>query len=521
MRPPLVRRDVSGVSEVVGTILILAMTVVLFSVIILWVTSFPTPVAQARLDVLSRMDPMYDAFGSEIGVNITLVHRGGESVEPVPTVIYVISQRGTNPPQTDRVLIHPYNPLLATPSGLLDGTDSVWDIGERWAYKNYLLRTSDVIRVSIVDITRSSVVWEGSMNAVQGARPPVFVNKWADGIYATEAVDPVQATMGFYVFAEVADPDGDLNPASVYATITGWYGSGTICESPLQMRDDGVAPDRFAGDGIFSLGGNVCMNAPYPPLGWAGSVILLNATDYAGHPVTNRLVLGVIQPSGGGGTTQTIPSELWQYIGFVQVRAEELWVTNLNNPYGTATRFPPYRISRDTLNQNGGPLFHINAANHGNRTIFVDGWTLMSFSKQTSASVFGIYIVRPVDRTRPCNAGGCAAYPGNAGTLNDFQYAQVFDVDPFDQEKGGTPTELLIAAKTAFKNDWPQSFVANNLFVTILISGMQGPNNMTYQQIINRWGPLYNPIDHLNDADLTTRTLWYAQIIPFIGMTVY
>ncbi len=108
-----------------------------------------------------------------------------------------------------------------------------------------------------------------------------------------------------------------------------------------------------------------------------------------------------------------------------------------------------------------------------------------------------------------------------ASRMTDSRLAQVFDVDPFDQEKGGAPTEMLIAAKTPFKNDWPQGFVTNNLFVTIFISGMMGPMNMTYQQIINRWGPTYNPIDHLRDVDPATRTVWYTQIIPFIGMTVY
>src|SRR5438093_3577177 len=44
----ILREDESGVSEVIDTILILAMTVVLFSVIIVWVAGIPTPAAQAR-----------------------------------------------------------------------------------------------------------------------------------------------------------------------------------------------------------------------------------------------------------------------------------------------------------------------------------------------------------------------------------------------------------------------------------------------------------------------------------------
>src|SRR3972149_5164434 len=213
------RRDVSGVSEVVGTSLILMMTVVLFSVIILCATSMPTPTGQPRLDILSRMDPIYSGLGLEIGVNITLVHQGGAALPPVPTIIYVTSQRGTNPPQTNTLILHAYDALLATPNGLQDGTDSRWDIGERWAYKNFALRSSDQIRVTIVDKVKSVIVWEGSMNALQGFRPPVFVDKWTDGIGSTDAGDPVQASMGFYLFARGSDPDNDVDTAPADAAI--------------------------------------------------------------------------------------------------------------------------------------------------------------------------------------------------------------------------------------------------------------------------------------------------------------
>ena len=134
----VVREDESGISEVIGTILILAMTVVLFSVIIIWVSSIPTPVAQSRLDVQSQMVPIY-ILGVETGVNITLTHLGGEALQPTPTVIYVTSERGSNPQKTDIVRLHLYNKLLGSPNGLVDGRDSVWSVGERWAYKNTTL----------------------------------------------------------------------------------------------------------------------------------------------------------------------------------------------------------------------------------------------------------------------------------------------------------------------------------------------------------------------------------------------
>src|SRR5256712_2451272 len=82
----ILREDESGVSEVIGTILILAMTVVLFSVIIVWVSAIPTPAAQARADMQSVMNPIYNPLGVEIGVNIMLNNQSGEAAAALPTI---------------------------------------------------------------------------------------------------------------------------------------------------------------------------------------------------------------------------------------------------------------------------------------------------------------------------------------------------------------------------------------------------------------------------------------------------
>src|SRR5256884_1713762 len=292
------------------------------------------------------------------------------------------------------------------------------------------------------------------MNAPAGTRPPVFVDKWTDGILTTEQIDPVQATQGFYIFAKVTDPDNDLNVNSVYVTITAWYGSGTACAAPQQMIDNGVSPDRIAGDKFSSFGGNACTNPPYPALRWAGSIILLNATDLKGHQTTTRLVLDVVAPlTGGGGNTGTIPSQLWQYIGYVQIRTGEVWVSNLTAPYNSPSTYQPYRVTRAQLNGNGGALFHYKMGNHGNTTIFIDGWSEAVFQNTQSASGAVAFIVAPCSTAIAANAGGVAPYPGTAGNINDFQYARpgvpaggsgrrpigVFAFNPVNHDTGETP----------------------------------------------------------------------------------
>jgi len=518
----VLHEDESGVSEVIGTIMILGITVVLFSTIILWVTSIPTPTTQTRVDMESTMNPVYSTSPpyNEIAVNITIRHLGGDSLTPLSTRIYVSSIRGGNPPVTDIAQLRMYNPFLATPNGLIDGNDAIWSAGERWAYKSFSILSTDQITVMIVDLTKSAVVWSSPINGAGGPRPPIFVEKWVDGVTSTSGIDPVQERLPFAVYARVIALDGNLNRNSVFMQMSIWFGTGSPCEKPIQMRDDGVSSDRVANDGIFSAGGtSPCF---MPSLFWDQSIILMNATDLAGRATSTRLVLSVGQQlSGGGGGGTTIPSQLWQYIGFIQIKAGAVWVTNLNNPYNSATTFQPYRINATTLNGNGGPLFHFKMENHGNRTIFIDGWTAGVFSSASKASVKGMYIVKPVDPNKPANAGGLAAYPGTTTNLVNFQYAQVFDVNLLDQETGGAPTEVLMAAKTAYNVDWPYSFLSDTLYLNILVSGMSGPQGMSYGQILTRWGATYNPYTHLNDADPTTRTQWYAQVIPFIGMVVY
>lgn len=528
----VLRDDDTGVSEVVGTILILAMTVVLFSSIILWVGSIPTPTVQPRVDLKPFMTPVFDGSGNEIAVNITLLHRGVESLNPAITLIFVTWTRGGGPPTTDRVILHTYDPLLGTPSGLLDGTNAAWDIGERWAYVNFLLRSTDDITVTVVDNAKNSVVWSSKITAPEGARPPVFVSKWAEDLTnrSQSQIDPIPLGAGFIVFARVVDPDNDLDPDSVYATLTIWFGVNDPCADPQPMRDDGVDPDRIAGDGTYTLGGIPCMNPPYPLLTWDDSVILLNATDAGGRETKTRMSLSVIEPFTGGGI-ETIPSQLWQYIGFIHVRAEEAWFTHMNEPTGTTNRFPLGRVQRSELNGGGGALFHLLMANHGNRTVFVDGFTAMSFRSASSSNVVTIYVVCPVptdpagnpkctvNPANPASSGGLDDYPGT-GAFTNFEYAQVLDINPFNQEAGGTPVDVMAFSRTRFECCLGTTWGADSFYPSILMSGISGPVNMTYQQIINRWGASYNPYTHLNDADPTTRTQWYAQVIPFIAMTV-
>src|SRR3989442_3970515 len=102
--------------------------------------------------------------------------------------------------------------------------------------------------------------------------------------------------------------------------------------------------------------------------------------------------------------------------------------------------------------------------NHGNTTIFIDGWSEAFFQNTQSASGAVAFIVAPCSTAIAANAGGVAPYPGSAGAISDFQYAHtglpaggsatsplpVFDINTFNPDTGGAPYRMLAYVTTAF-----------------------------------------------------------------------
>ncbi len=320
----VLRGDDSGVSEVVGTILILAMTVVLFSTIIIWVTNIPTPVANTRVDIIGTLAPLYvpQAGGTqkEAGDWINLTHQGGESLSVFSTYIYVVDQKaGSSTSSTDVVRLHLFkcttvcSGTTGTKNGLLDGTGGSWSVGQRFAYYSSNLSVSDTITVTIVDSSRGIVLWTSTLTAPVAQRPIVFLNVWASASLTQPTPITPLSGQAVYIFAQVLDPSGYSNIRSVYANLTALWGTPNTCAGPQKMYDDHTNGDQMAQDGIFTWARTNCA----AQISWDGSLVLFNATDIAGHVTSTRLQLHVLPgPSGGGsgglnGTTGRPPYLYW------------------------------------------------------------------------------------------------------------------------------------------------------------------------------------------------------------------
>lgn len=259
-----------GVSEVVGNILILAITVTLFSSIMYFVTSMPTP-----------NEEVYADFSSEIKINengtvtINITHSGGQALKSYRTQIYLFVN-GT--------------PRTLTFADSSPGLGDEWKTGETFSYTTPFVVTQDTsLSVMIVDTEANTVVWDSILKGHQTTYPPIIGER---GVNRTQLFAGDQ----FHFEVKVIDPDGDLNTSGVFMNA-----SSLGLSTAVSLVD----PD---GDGVF-------VSPDYTAqISWNGKQVKFWALDQEGHNSTGRYTLEVLSRTGGG-TTQYGP--FYNYTGYL------------------------------------------------------------------------------------------------------------------------------------------------------------------------------------------------------------
>ena len=198
--------DNKGVSEIIGTILMLAITVVLFSSIMVFVTNMPTPTAEPTVDFLSHLTVSTDPL---IPSSLTLTHNGGEPLNDYETTI---------------LLVIDGSPKSFFPTGIF--SDAKWSIGRTWtfnAFHNYPnFGTNTSLEAMIIDTKSNSQVWNSRISAGAGNNAPVILQRWTDSDTSTLTADPIiEGDVGFSLFVRVTDADNNLLNVTVDASSIG------------------------------------------------------------------------------------------------------------------------------------------------------------------------------------------------------------------------------------------------------------------------------------------------------------
>lgn len=184
-----------GVSDVVGTILLLALTVTLFSSIFFFVSTFPAPTPQPVNQFSASLT--YDSTGTHI-VGVSILHLAGPAVSGNAQV-YLYSSRQPSA----------FTTPFTVSSGL--GNAAVWNLGQTWVkdITSYNLVAPDNITVSVV--TTSQLLFRVTLPGPQPSTLPTFVNV---------AISPSQPSVGgaFTISAQIQDTN--LKAGSVFVNLS-------------------------------------------------------------------------------------------------------------------------------------------------------------------------------------------------------------------------------------------------------------------------------------------------------------
>lgn len=237
-----------GVSEVVGAVLILLITIAMFSVVIAYVISYPTPTERIHADFRATLEGQY--------VNIT--HRGGETLKENNAWICVEID-GTSRTYT-----------------LSDGgVGKEFSVGETWSILNTSIVPSSSVRVYVV--AEAARIYDEQLGRIAGNNAPIIAFA-----VAKPSTIPADASTGFVIQAYVIDPDNDVTACMVNLSAVGrglvsLTGTGNVFQTSTLTIPTSTSVRKYT--------------------------CLINATDSNGNTGSGYVSFSVTSPSvleGGG-----------------------------------------------------------------------------------------------------------------------------------------------------------------------------------------------------------------------------
>ncbi len=232
------RQGDGAVSEIVGNLLILVITVALFSVVLTFVYSIPGPEATITADIV----PMLERTSAVDGT-LHLQHTGGEPLKEGETYILVSIDD---------------TPHRFEISDGLPGGKTTMEPGDTWSM-DFLgtVSTAAKLDVKIVDVTSNSLLFYTVVQrgvSSSGDHDPIIAYAWADSTVPGTDVLPNNDYTTWRLYAVCKDIDGDLAATgSVTASINSIdNGDGTFTVDNFLAGATAMIDTR--GDGVYITG---------------------------------------------------------------------------------------------------------------------------------------------------------------------------------------------------------------------------------------------------------------------------
>jgi hypothetical protein len=193
------RRPTRGVSDVVATILLLALTVTLFASIFFFVTSFPSPPAQNSNQFQASLQL---TANQSFVLSVTILHLGGPSVAGGDSVYL-------------KGAVTPAYPSFTAPISVSTGTGGgpTWNLGQNWLY-TFPFPQPRVQNITIYIVSPTQLLYSVTLPGQQFNVPPTVVNSWTS---------PTSPTVGgpFTIYAVFGGTVAGIAPTVNLAAIPG------------------------------------------------------------------------------------------------------------------------------------------------------------------------------------------------------------------------------------------------------------------------------------------------------------
>ena len=189
--------DEKGISEILGDVLILSLTITLFAGLFLIIYTLPTP----EEDVYAEFDP---SLGLEKdGGRINVTHLGGETLIGYNTKMYLFKNKDEEIKILDTQGEDEDNPFYG-----IEG-DQNWDPGEIWSYFYKGITSNDELQISILDIKSNTLVMKSMLLSIGFNASPIIMER---SYYPTPAINGSDIK----IYAKVVDPNGNDDIDEVY-----------------------------------------------------------------------------------------------------------------------------------------------------------------------------------------------------------------------------------------------------------------------------------------------------------------
>lgn len=279
----------NAVSEIIGNILILAITVIMFSGIFVFVASMDGPAEKVYTDFVGSV--VIEEVGDEHYVKeIKIINKGGSPLEDHRTAIYLfVSDAASSLRISDGY----------KRDGVKWNSGDTWSTGSEWNYKGSdgsgLTNVNNKAKISvmIVDVQANTVVWEAMLQGSDDkSTAPIIGSR---GISSTNSPVAGNIYVGDHVrfFAYISSPYGSINPETVKVDVSRL--SGFNDKTSIDLSNDGSGV--YWSDSLTQAS-----------MAWNGKVITFHAEGDDEQKVSANFQIKVLPGANSGGDN---PLEEW------------------------------------------------------------------------------------------------------------------------------------------------------------------------------------------------------------------